>query len=99
MKRPQEQLELPVGKRNGDCGKVKAEVSHSTFNLHICVWYAAALKLKGAPIKNPRGFGKYLCRTGDKDEQIAIEIALNPEYWPIILRLLSLDSRMSDSRF
>jgi hypothetical protein len=61
------------------------------------MWYVAQRRLEGRRIRTVRGYGKYLFKTGREDEAIAIEIALNPEYWPILLRLLSLDRRKTET--
>lgn len=93
MGRAQGQLELPVIPRNKNSQEGRAEQRGSAFSLPVCIWYAAQSRVKGRRIHTLRGYGKYLCKTGQEDEEIAIEIALNPEYWPILLRLLNLDRR------
>jgi hypothetical protein len=97
MKRVQGQLELPVISHSRDRQEAKAEPRGSIFNLPVCVWYAAQRRLKGTRIQTLRGYGKYLFKTGQQDEEIAIEIALNPEYWPILLRLINLDRRKPET--
>jgi hypothetical protein len=85
VKRELGQLELPVIPLNGSGAEVKPEPKGSIFNLPVCIWYVAQRRLDGRRIRTVRGYGKYLSRTGREDEEIAIEIALHPEYWPIVL--------------
>jgi hypothetical protein len=93
VKRAPGQLELPLIPLNGYGAEVKPEPKGSIFNLPVCIWYVAQRRLEGRRIRTVRGYGKYLLKTGREDEEIAIQIALHPEYWPIVLRLLSLDGK------
>jgi hypothetical protein len=89
-----ELLEIPRARYGAE---VKPEPRGSIFSLAVCMWYVAQRRLEGRRIRTVRGYGKYLFKTGREDEAIAIEIALNPEYWPILLRLLCLDRRKTET--
>jgi len=97
VKKAYGQLELLEIPQNGCDAEGKPEPKGSIFSLPICIWYVAKRRLEGKRVRTVRGYGKFLFKTGREDEEIAIQIALHPEYWPILLPLLSLDRRKTET--